>query len=132
MEDFQYDYTQAIKHNLPLHTDERIDKLIKSYLFTHQFSEDMLLTREDILSIIEYFLEEDEYVFENNDKLLFILNKNNNIDKVINFLKWLFNIMSINIQEISTLNDNNKINLIVTIKNYENTFNGSRTKELYF
>ncbi len=84
MEDFQYDYTQAIKHNLPLHTDERIDKLIKSYLFTHQFSEDMLLTREDILSIIEYFLEEDEYVFENNDKLLFILNKNNNIDKVIN------------------------------------------------
>lgn len=132
MEDFQYDYTQAIKHNLPLHTDERIDKLIKSYLFTHQFSEDILLTREDILSIIEYFLEEDEYVFENNDKLLFILNKNNNIDKVINFLKWLFNIMSINIQEISTLNDNNKINLIVTIKNYENTFNGSRTKELYF
>ena len=134
MEDFTYDYSNLIKQNYPIHDDERFDKLIKSYLFTHQFSIDVNLTRKDVLLIIEYFLEENEYVFENNDKLLLVLNTNNSINKIIDFLNWLFSIISIKIVETKIISGNQcgKINLMLKIKNYENTINGKRIEEYNF
>lgn len=130
LEDFTYDFTNVIKQKWPLHENNYIDKLIKSYLFTHQFSEDIKITVNDILGIFEYFLEDNEDVFENNNKFCFIIN-NNNIEPVIGFIETVLQILSIKIIKCKKYFFNKKIILLITIKQYENTFNGSRDEELY-
>lgn len=132
LEDFTYDVSNIIKYNYNLSDNEYFDKFIKSYLFTHQFSESIEISDLDILGLFEYFLEEGEYIYENNNKLLFILNQNHHIDNVITFIKWVLKILSINITETSIINNlNNKIGLIISLKCYENTFNGERVEKLY-
>lgn len=131
LKDFTYDYSNLISHKWPIGDNEYFDKLIKSYLFTHQFSEDVVINEYDLLKICEYFLDDGEYVFKNDDKLLFILNGDLTIDTYITFLKWIMTIMSINIKDYSVINLEKKINLLLILENYENTFNGRRTEELY-
>lgn len=124
MEDFKYDVSKMFQWGT-VGKEEYYRKFMKSYLFTHQFSDDILLTNYDILHILEYFLEEDEFVFGNENQLFFIVNKNHSKDEVIDFLTWVLNTMSIRIEHIQQLcTCGNKLNLLLTIKQYENTFNG--------
>lgn len=131
MEDFKYDFSNVIKRKWPLHENEYIDKLIKSYLFTHQFSEDIKISENDILGIFEYFLEDNEMVFVNNNKYLFIINCNHNITEIITFIKNIFKFLSIKVIDYNQNPYNDQIILTLSIRHYENTFNGRRIEELY-
>ena len=79
MEDFTYDFTYFVKQRLAFCYDSNLDKLIKYYLFTHQFSEYIDLTEQDVLDICQIPLEEDEFVYKNNNQFLFYLNNDDNI-----------------------------------------------------
>ena len=132
MEDFTYDFSNVIKWKWPLHENEYIDKLIKNYLFTHQFSEDIEISDLDILGIFKYFLDDDEMVFVDNNKYLFVVNNNNSIDETISFIKNIFKILSIEVNGFVTEKlCNNKTNMVISTKQYENTFNGKRIEKLY-
>ena len=124
MEDFTYDVSKMFQWET-VGKEEYYRKFMRSYLFTHQFSEDVVLSNYDILHILEYFLEDEEFVFGNENQLFFIVNKTHPKDEIIGFLTWVLNTMSIRIEHIQQLcTCDNKLNLLLTIKQYENTFNG--------
>ena len=120
LKDFTYDFTYLVRQRLPFCNDSNLDKLIKYYLFTHQFSEYIDLTEQDVLDICQIPLEEDEFVYKNNDQFLFYLHNDDNItnEDIISILKFLFNTLSYKIENIRIdIKDDKKI-LFIDVKHF--------------
>ena len=120
LKDFTYDFTYFVKQRLAFCYDSNLDKLIKYYLFTHQFSEYIDLTEQDVLDICQIPLDEDEFVYKNNNQFLFYLNNDVNItnEDIISILKFLFNTLSYKIENIRIdIKDNKKI-FFIDVKHY--------------
>ena len=120
LKDFTYDFTYLVRQRLPFCNDSNLDKLIKYYLFTHQFSEYIDLTEQDVLDICQIPLEEDEFVYKNNDQFLFYLHNDDNItnEDIISILKFLFNTLSYKIENIRIdIKDDKKI-FFIDVKHY--------------
>lgn len=123
LKDFTYDFTYFVKQRLTFCYDSNLDKLIKYYLFTHQFSEYIDLTEQDVLDICQIPLEEDEFVYKNNDQFLFYLHNDDNItnEDIISILKFLFNTLSYKIENIRIdIKDDKKIFFIDVKHFYDN------------
>lgn len=123
LKDFTHDFTYLVRQRLPFCNDSNLDKLIKYYLFTHQFSEYIDLTEQDVLDICQIPLEEDEFVYKNNNQFLFYLHNDDNItnEDIISILKFLFNTLSYKIENIRIdIKDDKKI-FFVDVKHYYDT-----------
>ena len=123
LKDFTYDFTYLVRQRLPFCNDSNLDKLIKYYLFTLQFSEYIDLTEQDVLDICQIPLEEDEFVYKNNDQFLFYLHNDDNItnEDIISILKFLFNTLSYKIENIRIdIKDDKKIFFINVKHFYDN------------
>lgn len=120
IEDFTYDFTYFVKQRLAFCNDSNLDKLIKYYLFTHQFSEYIDLTEQDVLDICQIPLEEDEFVYKNNNQFLFYLNNDDNIknEDIISVLKFLFNTLSYRIENIRIDIKENKKIFFINVKHF--------------
>lgn len=120
MKDFQYDFTYFVKQRLTFCYDSNLDKLIKYYLFTHQFSEYIELTEQDVLDICQIPLDKDEFVYKNNNQFLFYLNNDVNItnEDIISVLKFLFNTLSYRIENIRIDIKENKKIFFINVKHF--------------
>lgn len=117
IKDFTYDFTNLMKKK---YFGEPIqDILVKYYVSTHQFSSCFNITMEQVLSVFNSLLEENEYVGFNEptNQLIFIINKND--DEVKDCICFILNTLSYAVDNIKPFNENI---LILDIRKYENKY----------